>query len=506
MSGPNPDLALDPESPVSSRIDPAITDVRRHTARGTMITAGFTVVFAALGLVQRLVVAAFLTQSEFGLWAVILTIIVTLGWLKHLGIGDKFIQQDEPDQVAAFQKAFTLELAISVAFFALLALVLPLYALAYGESEVIAGGLVASLAVPLTAFEAAAWIPYRRLDYLRHRVLIAINPFVTFLATVGLAIAGAGYWCFVIGAVVGAATSAIACIVTCPYPLRLRFDRGTLGDYVEFSLPLFGTGVIGLVIVQGSLLASNASAGLAGIGAIGLAVGIAAFADRVDAIVSQTLYPAVCAVADRTALMYEVFLKSNRLALMWGLPFGVALALFADDLITFLFGASWASAGGLIAAIGLTAGVGQVAFNWGLFVRARGNTRPLFVGALADLVVFLVVSLPAILLLGTTGWALGVAAAMVVSLGVRWYYLRRLFAQFNLLAQLTRAAAPVLPGAALVLLTRAGIPGDRTLARAAAELAAYLTITAVLTLVFERALVREVVGYLQRRGLRLTPA
>ena len=33
----------------------------------------------------------------------------TLVWLKQVGIGDKYIQQDEGDQERAFQKAFTLE-------------------------------------------------------------------------------------------------------------------------------------------------------------------------------------------------------------------------------------------------------------------------------------------------------------------------------------------------------------------------------------------------------------
>ena len=131
-----------------------ITDVRGHTARGTILTAGFNVGFALLGLVQRLVAAAFLTQAEFGLWAVILVIIVTLVWLKQVGVGDKFIQQDEPDQVLAFQKAFTIELALSLGMFVLLVVVLPLYAIGYGNEEVILGGVIASLAVPLTAFEA----------------------------------------------------------------------------------------------------------------------------------------------------------------------------------------------------------------------------------------------------------------------------------------------------------------------------------------------------------------
>jgi O-antigen/teichoic acid export membrane protein len=270
-------------------------------------------------------------------------------------------------------------------------------------------------------------------------------------------------------------------------------------DYASFSLPLFGAGISGLIVVQGSLIAANAATGLAGIGAIGLAVGIAAFADRVDGIISEALYPAVCAVADRTETLYEVFVKSNRVALIWGLPFGVALALFADDLVALLFGERWSSSAGLIAAIGITAGIGQVAFNWGLFVRARGDTRPLLVGAVTDLAVCLVVTIPAILVLGLTGWALGMAAQLAGQLVVRSVYMRRLFPGFNILAQFARAAAPVVPGVALVLLGRLAFGGDRPVTRAIAELAVYLVLTAALTLLLERRLIAEVVDYVRRR-------
>jgi PST family polysaccharide transporter len=490
------------DAPGEPRIDPAIVDVRGHTARGTILTAGFNVGFALLGLVQRLVAAAFLTQAEFGLWAVILVIIVTLVWLKQVGVADKFIQQNETDQVVAFQKAFTIEFALSAGMFVLLVVVLPIYAVGYDNEEIILGGVIASLTVPITAFEACAWIPYRRLQYLRHRLLTAVNPLVTFLVTVALAIAGAGYWCFIIGAVAGATAGAVANVIACPYPLRLRMDRRTLREYTSFSLPLFGVGVAGLIVVQGSLLAANSSAGLAGIGAIGLAVGIAAFADRVDAIVSNTLYPAVCAITDKKDLMYEVFVKSNRVALIWGLPFGVGLALFADDLVRLLFGAQWADSAPLLAAIGLTSGIGQVAFNWGLFMRAVDDTRPLFVGALVDLGTFLVVSLPAILLLGLTGWVIGIAATMLGQLVIRAIYMRRLFGRFNIFAQFARAAAPVLPGAVLVLAARMAFGDDRSVGRVIAEVVVYVVVTVVLTAVFERSLIREVLGYLRRkRGL-----
>ena len=41
------------------------------------------------------------------------------------------------------------------------------------------------------------------------------------------------------------------------------------------------------------------------------------------------MYPAICAVQDRLELLRESFVKSNRLALMWAMPFGVGIALFA---------------------------------------------------------------------------------------------------------------------------------------------------------------------------------
>ena len=37
-------------------------------------------------------------------------------------------------------------------------------------------------------------------------------------------------------------------------------------------------------------------------------------------------------------------MKSNRLALMWGVPFGLGLALFAEDLVAFGIGEEWGPA------------------------------------------------------------------------------------------------------------------------------------------------------------------
>jgi O-antigen/teichoic acid export membrane protein len=194
-----PEVSADEQTPVgqdeiTARLGRRVPSLRTHTARGTLINAGFQIGLSGLGALQRVIIAAFLTREEFGVWGLVISIIVMLAFLKDLGIADKYIQQSEADQEAAFQKAFTLELFSSFIFFALVSALFPVWALIYGQPDIIVPGILLTLAVPITALECPAWIPYRRLQYARQRMLISVDPVVTFVVTVSLAVAGAVYW------------------------------------------------------------------------------------------------------------------------------------------------------------------------------------------------------------------------------------------------------------------------------------------------------------------------
>ncbi len=495
-----PTAQVDSPTLIAEReIDTGGRNLRQHAARGTLVNSAFNVGLAGVGLLQRVVIVAFLTRSEFGLWGIIASTLITLSWLKQLGIADKYIQQAEPDQEAAFQKAFTLELLVSLAFFGFVVLALPVYALAYGRPEMLLPGLVVATAVPISAFETPAWIPYRRMQFARQRVLTSVDPLVALVVTIVLGVLGAGVWCLVIGVVSGSIAGGLVATLSSPYPMRLRFDRSTFRGYVSFSWPLMGLGVSNLVVVQGTLLIANRTVGLAGLGAIGLAGSIASFADRVDGIIGQTLYPAMCAVADRVELLHEVFVKSNRVTLMWGMPFGVGLALFANDLVTYVFGEHWRPAVGLLAAIGLIAGFTQVAYNWSLFMRAVNDTKPIFQAALINVGIFFVVMVPALLTLGLAGYPVGLGVSVAVQIFVRGHFLGRLFSGFTVLPHLFRAVAPSVPAAGLVLLVRLLAGGEDSLAQALTEFALYIAATLAFTIPV-RAPARERAG-----GLRPGP-
>ncbi|MEA2295459.1 MAG: hypothetical protein QOE86_3098 [Solirubrobacteraceae bacterium] len=473
--------------------------LRQHAARGTVVNTVFLVGVNALALVRGFLVAGFLTRGEYGVWGVLTISLGTLLVLRQIGVSDRYVQQDEPDQERAFQVAFTLECIFTAASCVLLLIAVPVIALVYGHAGLLLPGFAIVAMVPALALQSPLWVYYRRMEFGRQRTLQAADPVVGSIVAVALAAAGLGYWALVLGALAGAWAGAIVSVRASPYPLRFRAGRAEARSYLRFSWPIAIGGLTSIVISQGTILAGEAAVGLAGVGAITLAASISQYSDRVDQIVTQTLYPAIAAVQDRRETLFEVFVKSNRIALMWGAPFGVGLALFASDLVTYGIGERWRPAVGLIEVFGVIAAVNHVGFNWSAFFRARGETRPLATQALVTTAVFLAVTVPLTLAGGLNGLSIGMVAMVGASLAMRAFYVMRLFAGFSPLRHALRGLGPTVPAAAAVLLVRlAGGLGD-SLAGALAELVLFVAVFAVATGVLERPLLREAAGYLRAK-------
>jgi O-antigen/teichoic acid export membrane protein len=204
-------------------------------------------------------------------------------------------------------------------------------------------------------------------------------------------------------------------------------------------------------------------------------------------------------VKDRTDLLFETFVKSNRLALIWAVPFGFGMLLFAPALVDFVLGDRWAPAVTLLQVLGLVVGLGQLGFNWSLFFQATGNTRPMAVSGFVALGVFGVATAPLMLAFGLDGYVVGMALNLCAQLSTRAIYLSRLFSSFDPWRHLVRSVTPVVPAIALVLLSRAVFGSPQSLGAAASEFAVYVLTVAIATLFAERRLLGEMLGYLRGR-------
>jgi polysaccharide transporter, PST family len=507
VNGPEPESSFPgeplPAAPIlTARFGEGVpADLRLRTARGTLVNAVYMIGASVIVLIQAILIARFLPTSVLGHWGLLMAGFITLLTLGSVGIDDKYVQQDEADQQRAFEIAFTIQVLLGVAFVVVVLVGMPLFALLYGRPELIGPGCALALAIPALALQMPLWTHYRRMDFLRQRRLQLVDPVVTFAATITLVLAGLEVWGLVIGAIAGSCAASLAIVRSSPYPLRLRWDRAALHEYLRFSWPLFVATISTVLLIQVPVTVSTHVLGVAAVAGIALAGNIAQFTTKVDYLVTQTMYPAICAVKDRTDLLFESFWKSNRLALLWAAPLGVAAALFAGDFVHYVIGEKWRFVVPLIAIAGVSAAVNQIGFNWTAFFRALGDTRPLAGVKVAELLTTLAVGIPLLVANGITGFGVGVASAAVVGVTLRLSYLRRIFPGMSYTVHVARGIGPTLPALLAVLAVRAIDPGPRTLARVAAEAILYTAIAIVATYVSERSLLRESVGYL--RGARV---
>lgn len=504
LEEPLPGPAMEPFAgepmPAAERFVGEPIPLRARTARGTVVNGVFLVGTNSLTLIKGLAVASFLTASQYGTWGLLMAAFMTLLTLGSVGVDDKYVQQDDPDQERAFELAFTFQLLLGGVFFVAVLIGMPLFALLYGRPSMIAPGMTFALAIPALALQMPLWVHYRRMDFMRQRRLQAVDPVVSIIAVLGLAIAGLGVWALVCGELLGTWCAALVILRASPYKLRLRWDRDALREYVRFSWPLFVGAISTVLVVQVPVALSSRLLGVAAVGGLALASNISQFTTRVDDVVTQTVYPAICAVKDRRDLLYESFWKSNRLALLWAAPLGAAAALFAGDFVHYVIGEKWRFAVPLIAAFGINAVLNQIAFNWTAFFRARGETRPVATASVVGLVATMAVAVPLLAIDGLTGFGVGMVIATAFSVALRLWYLRRLFQYLPVAGHIARGIGPTVPGVVVVLGLRLLHSGSSSLGWVLAQALIYAVVTIAVTYVSQGRLLRESIGYLRRPG------
>ena len=216
----------------------------------------------ALALVQGLVVTALLGPVAIGLYGIVTTTAMTMVQLRRVGIDEAFVQQDEEDQEEEFQTRL-LAGAGGRAWCSrsCLALAAPIVALAYGDERLLALTLAVSYLPIAFALQAPQWIFFRRMDFLRLRLLQFSIPAVTFVVTVPLAAVTDSVWALVIGPAAGNLVAVAAALKLSPYRLALRFERSAMRRYLAFSWPILATSLATLIVLQGQIFAFDLDGG-----------------------------------------------------------------------------------------------------------------------------------------------------------------------------------------------------------------------------------------------------
>lgn len=342
-----------------------------RATRGAAWSAVSTIVLRMGSVVIGIILARVLAPEQFGVYAVALTVQGILITLADLGLSADIVRSDDPEKIAPTVATLSLASGALVA------------AMTLASSSTLATLLGSPSAAPAIAvlsgtllLAGASAVPYgflQRRFQQRELFFVGVADFVVSTVVTLLLIAlGFGALGLAIGRVAAQVVSSTMQFVLARVKPKFGIDREVLKPVLAFGLPIAAANMLswGLLNVDNIILARV-------VGATALGFYVLAFN------ISSWPMSALSQVVRSISLPYFSRAKSGSkglaalTAIAWAgaLPAGTVLAALSEPLIDVVYGAKWAAAAPVLAALGLYGSL-RVAFDiFGGYLYTQGRSR-----------------------------------------------------------------------------------------------------------------------------------
>ena len=386
-------------------------------------TGGGVAAEMILQTVVVMILARLLTPADFGVVSVALVVTGFVGIFGELGLIPALIQRANLEAVHV-RTAFTGSLVFAVVIAALLWLLSPLVARFFSMPAV--APMIGVLASSLT-LKAWASVPSALLQRAMRFRAISVANVLSYVVGfgfvgVGMALDGFGSWSLVGAHLVQAFVQGLTLHIAWPVSHRLGVDRQALRQLLSYGGGVSFARLANYLATRGDNMVVGHTLGPTALGLYGPAYHLMALpADLFQRVVQTVLFPAAARLQtepQRLAVAYRRALAVTGLAVLPGTMLAI---LLAPEVVETLFGPRWQ---------GVTAPLQILAA--GMFFRVGYKTSVVFVKATGAVRPFALRQIPYPLMvlsfawLGTQWGISGVAAGVVVALGVHYLLLTTL--------------------------------------------------------------------------------
>lgn len=316
---------------------------RGRTLRGFLLFGAQRVVSLLVTVAGGIALARLLTPEEFGLYA-ILAFAIGLGvTFSDLGLGAALVQRRDLDPSQSLGVAFALNLGLATALALALTALAPVLARWLATATDVTAPLrcLALLLVLASLRMPAVVLLERRLAYLPLTIAETADTVVFFAVAVAAALAGAGLWSFVLGAVLARATNVgILWGATRSLP-SLRWRPRDLAPVLKFGV-LFQASAL-VILARDAALPTVVTAwsGVTAVGLLNWAATLAFQPLQIVSIAGRVLFPALSRLQGDARRFAEATERAlNRVATIL-YPTALLLLAGADPIVRFVFGPAW---------------------------------------------------------------------------------------------------------------------------------------------------------------------
>ena len=394
--------------------------LRGRTLRSFLLLGAQRIVGVAVTAAGSIALARLLTPEVFGLYAILLFVISLGVRASELGLGAALIQRRDLDPATGLTAAFTATFGVALALGIMIAAAAPLVARWPGvPGDVTTPLRWLAVLVVLASFRMPATVLLeRRLAYLELTAAETADTVTFYAVAVGAALAGAGLWSFVAGALAARAINLLVLWTAARWRPTFRWSWRELAPVLKFGVLFQGSVLVGIAGDAVVPTFVTAWSGVAGVGFLNWASALAFLPLQVVSVAGRVLFPALSSLQADTARFAEATARAlNRVtAVLY--PAAALLFAGADPVVRLVFGETWMPAVPAVRCFCLSAFIGGTSTIFVHTLYSLGRADLVFRLNVVSAVLLWVITVALVPWLGFVGFA--VASAALACAGVSY--------------------------------------------------------------------------------------
>lgn len=300
----------------------------------------------ALRLVRNMILTRILLPEVFGLMAIILAVTAALESFTQVGIKEAIIQNPYAEDETYLNGAWWLSFGRSIGLF-VLGVVGSLWIVDFYHIQQDLFTLQVSFLVILFngAISARAYIALKKMEYKKWVYIYSGGGIIGIFVSIILSFLFHNVLVLVIGFIVEAGARCVISFIICPFIPRFRFKEEHLKALYAYARGIFGLPILYFVYAQAAIFVMGKLLNQGEIGLYSMASSLAAApAMLVTNLMNQILMPAFSARQDDKDWLNQNTLKSTKLFVFLGIPACFFAALYAQDILSVIYGPQYAAA------------------------------------------------------------------------------------------------------------------------------------------------------------------
>ena len=357
---------------------PAAPDPESDAGRSFGRQAGWNYVVFALSksmtLIMTVVLARLLGPADFGLFALALLVMTLFDYVRDFGIAVALVQRAEPWSRLA-PTGLTLTWVSGMLVGGLAAALAPAAAALLGDERLTPMVQVLAIALVISALSVLPMAALRRrLDYRARLLPEVLGAVLKAAVAIGLAAGGAGVWSLVWAQLAASVATTAAYWILGRTSVRFGLDRTLAVALIRFGLPVTAVAFLTFAVFNAPTVAIGRLLGAEELGYYTLAYRLPDLVViNLCTVVGDVLFSALSRLQDDRRALAARYLRTVRTVVAISAPIGLGLAAVSVDVVALFYGAQFAPAAGIAAALSVFTVLYSINFHAGDVYKSLGR-------------------------------------------------------------------------------------------------------------------------------------